>query len=203
MDVQIHVAEDSKQGSYRYPFVSRRQVADRLRSDREFLLRGVSIMSERHAARQRGESGVTGWGSSDGRKVEGPSRRALDGTATEEDLAILAEVVPRYARPIAATIRMEEMRNNLHLQAVAKRFGVRTPERPATEATEDAAESTSPLEVAINGLLVAQGKARSGEIVAALQMERQPVIECLRRMTDQGRLRRIGSGGGTYYEIPV
>lgn len=106
MDVPIHVEKYSNQDSNRYPFVSRRQVAERLRSDREFLLRGVGIMCERHAARQRGESGVTGWGSGDGRKVEGPSRRALDGTATEEDLAILAEVVPRYARPIAATIRM-------------------------------------------------------------------------------------------------
>ncbi|OQX66783.1 MAG: hypothetical protein B6A08_17175 [Sorangiineae bacterium NIC37A_2] len=198
------MAEHSDQGSNSYPFASRRQVAERLRTDRAFLLQAVRIMCERNAARIEGASGVTGWGSSDARKVEGPAKRLLEGSASEEDFAVLICVVPRYSRPIAAELRTEAMRDDVRLQAVAKRFGVQTPEGQTTnEASEDAAESVSPLEAAINGFLVAQGKARSGEIVAALQMERQPVVDCLRRMTDQGRLRRTGQGGGTYYEIPV
>lgn len=162
-------------------------------SDRGFLRRAVEIMVSRHARRVAGEAGVTGWASSDASRVQGPAARVLDASADESDWETVQRVLPRYARPVAQALREEQLAQRPDLHAVARLFGVGTAD--TVPASGDA------IEVAILRFLVEHGEARTGEIVAAVDADRETVTDRLRDMMTRGTLLRTGHGAGTTYSL--
>lgn len=162
-------------------------------SDRDFLRRCVEIMVSRHTRRAASESGITGWGSSDSSRVAGPAEKVLDGSADEADWEIIQRVLPRYARPVARHLREEQLAARPDLNSVARLFGVATDDSPP--------ESGDVVEVAILRFLVDHGDARTGEIVQAVDADRETVTDRLRDMMARGTLFRTGHGAGTTYSL--
>lgn len=162
-------------------------------TDRDFLRRCVEIMVSRHARRIAGESGNTGWGSSDSSRVTGPAARVLDGSADDADWQIIQQILPRYARPVARHLREEQLATRPDLNSVARLFGVATDDPPP--------DSGDVVEVAILRFLVDHGDARTGEIVAAVDTDRETITDRLRDMMGRGTLVRTGHGAGTTYSL--
>ena len=193
VDVSGRMEQGPQSPNNRYPFVTRSEVKARMGSDRGFLRQCVEIMVSRHARRIAGEPGITGWGSSDASRVEGPAGRVLDASADESDWETIQRLLPRYARPVAQALREEQLALRPDLNAVARLFGVASDDSPP--ASGDA------IEVAILRFLVEHREARTGEIVAAVDADRETITDRLRDMMARGTLARTGHGAGTTYSL--
>jgi hypothetical protein len=108
-----------------YPFLSRRQIAERIHSDPAFAVECVAILQERHE--RRGSAGGVesmGWMASQAAKAVKLAAKLASGEATEKDRAEAMQLASRYTKQLARVFRERELANRPELGAQAAVFGV-------------------------------------------------------------------------------
>lgn len=119
-----------------YPFVSKREVHDRLKSgDRTFVLTCLRIMQKRMEERTAGPAprpSRWGWGSADAAAGAGAlADRLLSGKPTYGDRKKSVALLVKYTVQVAEALRLEAMAKTPGLVRTAKVYGV-APSRGRT-----------------------------------------------------------------------
>lgn len=206
-----------------YPFLTKKQICERITADRNFALKCVAIMQARHEGRAAG-TGSCGWMSSQAATASKLAKRIAADEATEKEVAQATAIVARYSKQLAAHFREARLREDPGLAEAATRFGVlAVSAQPATAGAKveqeeptvrndgeanaaaaldgDEPLARKPCEIC-QGILahVRDGRGgRAAEIAAAVGIEPAGVSKHLRDLLDQGKVRKVGFGRGTTY----
>lgn len=206
-----------------YPFLTKKQLRDRIAADRDFAIECVAIMQARHERRNAG-TGSCGWMSSQAMVASKLARRIAANEATEKEVAQATALVGRYAKQLAAHFREAKLREDPGLAEAATRFGVlndvvraaaagakaepaeptaqydgEAESAPALNSDEPSAKESCEI---CQGILdhIRDGRGgRAAEIASALGTETAEASKHLRDLLDQRRVRKAGFGRGTTY----
>jgi len=107
-----------------YPFVTRRQVLERLDRDPEFVRACVAILHRRYLDRAI-LSPPAGWMSSHKKAGEGIHAKLASDASTAADIVTAAKIAKRYAKQLAKVFRDEQLAHEPGLAVAAAVFGVR------------------------------------------------------------------------------
>ena len=113
-----------------YPFTTRRQIAEKIASDSDFVLMCLVILHDRQTAFEqatRSTKDRNGRGFMSSHAVWGTrlAEKVLAGETLEpEEAARAMEIVSHYSKQIAAHLREEAKRANPDLAAIASCYGV-------------------------------------------------------------------------------
>lgn len=115
-----------------YPFVTRRQIIERLDTDPAFVRECVSILHRRFVDRDI-LSPPAGWMVSHRKAGEDVYTKLSSDTANAGDVTVAAKLAKRYAKQLCKVFRDEQLAENPQLAGAAAVFGV----RPAVDDDRD------------------------------------------------------------------
>jgi hypothetical protein len=121
----------SAKPSVGYPFVTKRQVIERLGRDPSFVRECIEILHRRYLERDRVNS-PAGWMSSHRKLGEELHARLTATDCSDADIARAAALAKRYAKQLTKVLRDEQIARDPRLGLAAAVFGV----RPADEADD-------------------------------------------------------------------
>lgn len=210
-----------------YPFVTKAQVAERLSTDRGFIIKCMTVMARRYRERATRVKGGPAWGWMASQAVVGTrlARKFEGREVTEADFARATTLLKRYTTQLADHFRSEQLHKHPELAAVAARFGVlpegfTVPSEPLTPAPPDQPDAVddvlddvdieellpesqpSGLEVQVVEHLKAHPGQRSEEIALAIGTNTAMLAPLLRDQVEAGRLTKEGAARGTKYSVP-
>ena len=114
---------NSSKPNLAYPFMSRKQVAERVASDPDFAQMAIVLLQDRTTRRTDGVSG--GFMSSHAKIGSALASKIDSGTELNvEELAKATELASHYCKQIASHLRDEAKRGDPKLVSVAAVFGV-------------------------------------------------------------------------------
>jgi predicted ArsR family transcriptional regulator len=196
--------------SKQYPFVTRKQIQQRLATEREFVVECAVILESRTRGRTAGlaPAGKSwGWMSSEravaGRLVELARTYSISTT----DMTKLRRMVARYSRQLADDLRTAQLRDHPELIEVARLFSVATdagtPAETTAEAESDdeAQDSEQEFAQAIISALQKSPGLRAEELADRLGVLTAYLSPTLRSLVDSGALQRQGAARGTRYSV--
>lgn len=121
----------------RYPFMSRKQVKERILRDGSFARECALVLQQRTDERDAGrapEGRSWGWMSSQRATAGKMVIRLRARTLSAADESKLAKIVAGYGRQLADHFRTQELRRRPELAEVARVFGLGVPGAPAPDA---------------------------------------------------------------------
>jgi hypothetical protein len=128
-----------------YPFLSRRQILQRIDADPLFAVECVAILQERHERRTRGAStGSIGWMASHTARAVKLAAKLASGEATEKDRAEARQLARRYTKQLARVLRERELASRPELVAQAAVFGIRGGDPSTPDATSGSRSDEQP-----------------------------------------------------------
>jgi hypothetical protein len=107
-----------------YPFLSRRQIVERIESDPSFAGECIAILQDRHDRRGAAAGESMGWMASHASMATKLAARLASGEATEKDHAEAMKLASRYSKQLARVFRERELAARPELGAQAAVFGV-------------------------------------------------------------------------------
>jgi hypothetical protein len=113
----------------RYPFVTKRQVLERLAQDPLFLVEMLGLLHDRTLARGDGasSSGPCGFSSSDRPKAARIYEATSLGQADDNIMVQALAVLRKYARQITVALRLKQLDNDKSLRPAGFLFGIMRP----------------------------------------------------------------------------
>lgn len=105
-----------------YPFLSKRAVAERIRTDRAFAVEAFKILLSRTEQRAAGAQGSSGFMASHGLVVRKLAAALEAREPDDAEHAKLVEILAHYAKQLAAHFRAAELQARPELLAVASTF---------------------------------------------------------------------------------
>jgi len=121
---------DASSTARSYPFISKRQVAERIASDDDFMLMALVILHDRQTEFEqatkttvsRNRRGFMSSHAVNGTKL---AEKVLGGEALDaEEIAKARDIVGHYSRQISAHLREDAKASNPELAEVGKLYGV-------------------------------------------------------------------------------
>jgi hypothetical protein len=106
-----------------YPFLSKREILEKIESEPAFAGECVAILQDRYDRRRPGES-AAGWMASHASTATKLAARLASGEATEKDRAEAVKVASRYSKQLARVFRERELAAHPELGAQAAVFGI-------------------------------------------------------------------------------
>jgi hypothetical protein len=128
-----------------YPFLSRRQILEKIAADSEFASDCIGILQDRYARRAEGGPGM-GWMASHAATATKLAAKVAAGEATDKELVEAAKLASRYSKQLARAFRDRDLAARPELGAQAAVFGVGGSEdaRPAPAALPPATGAEAP-----------------------------------------------------------
>lgn len=189
-----------------YPFVTHRQVIERLERDPEFVRECVGILHRRYVDRDILQP-PAGWMASHRKLGEELYARITSAECTDEEIARAAVLLKRYAKQIAKILRDEQIARDPRLGLAAAVYGVRPSdavydvEDPFADVDEDdrdaqnsLPESTTPPAPAPPASVISPRKARRQSprgVVEAGPLEARTRKPQARRSVEASRPSRV------------
>jgi hypothetical protein len=106
-----------------YPFLTRRQILERIDAEPSFATECVAILQDRHERRSAGNSSM-GWMASHAARATELATKIATGEATEKERAEAVQLVRRYSKQLARVFRERELAARPDLGTQAAVFGV-------------------------------------------------------------------------------
>lgn len=106
-----------------YPFLTRRQILEKIQADPEFVADCMGILQQRHEARGVGTTSM-GWMASHASKATALAAKVAAGEASDKELVEAAKLVARYSKQLARVFRERELAARPELGAQAAVFGI-------------------------------------------------------------------------------
>jgi hypothetical protein len=106
-----------------YPFLTRRQILEKIQADPEFVADCMGILQQRHEVRGVGTTSM-GWMASHASKATALAAKVAAGEASDEALVEAAKLVARYSKQLARVFRERELAARPELSAQAAVFGI-------------------------------------------------------------------------------
>jgi hypothetical protein len=128
-----------------YPFLSRRQIRERIASEPAFVVQCFAILKERYERRAALTGESAGWMASHASRATTLAMKLVVGNATEKERAEAALLVAHYSKQLARVLRDREIAARPEVMAHAAVFGV-APVRVVVAPAIEAAAPVEPLE---------------------------------------------------------
>jgi hypothetical protein len=128
-----------------YPFLSRRQILERIEADPSFAAECFAILQDRHERRGAGGTESMGWMASHAARATALAAKLASGEAIEKERAEAAKLAGRYSKQLARAFRDRDLAARPELGAQAAVFGVGNGggEHPARATPPPGTPSTS------------------------------------------------------------
>jgi hypothetical protein len=128
-----------------YPFMTRRQILEKIAADSEFASDCIGILQDRYARRAEGGPSM-GWMASHAATATKLAAKVASGEASDKELVEVAKLASRYSKQLAAHFRSAEIAARPELGAQAAVFGVGSggEARPAPAALPPATSAEPP-----------------------------------------------------------
>ncbi len=129
-----------------YPFLSKRQILERIASDPSFVVECVAILEDRYQRRASGPGDSMGWMASHAAKASGLAAKIAAGDATEKERAEAGKLVVRYTKQLARVFRERDLAARPELGAQAAVFGLAPVQSADVPAAVSVAAVPAPVE---------------------------------------------------------
>ncbi len=107
-----------------YPFMTRRQILERLEADLAFAAECIAILQGRHERRRAGGTESMGWMASHTSKATALAAKVAAGETSDKEMAEAAKLAGRYSKQLARAFRDRDLAARPELGAQAAVFGV-------------------------------------------------------------------------------
>lgn len=162
-----------ERASMAYPFITRRQVAERLDRDPEFVRECIGILHRRFVDRDILPP-PAGWMSSHRKLGEAIAARLVSPDFTAGDIATAAKLAKRYGKQLCKVFRDEQLAQEPGLAVAAAIFGVARVDREDADAGDDPYADTDRDEVEHGEVHDASESSDHAPPPAATAQEEQP-----------------------------